>query len=213
MFSTSPLEIVDVEVGTVDRWRHPGRPGGDHHAGATVQELSRLARQIDADVDREVPEPKHRASRRARGPRARSPRSARARGRSRSAAGGGSVLWESPASCSSRPTRLSTARSVSSILDLWNHDAVELGADHRLDVSFHQIRVNAVDPHDDGDVPRGRWGGRRVLRPEPRSSPRSRPRPRGRARSRRRRTLRPSRGDGHGCLVQRAESGGSVSPS
>jgi len=142
---------VDVEVGTVDRRRHPCGPGGDHHAGATVQELGRIARQIDADVDREVPEPKHERHD-ALGGRERELLAAH------EPEGGLDERQEADLSLGNLPFLLESADEAIDraqrldVLDLWNHDAVELGADHGLDVSFHQTRVNTVDPHDDGDV-------------------------------------------------------------
>ena len=114
-------------------------------------------------------------------------------------------------SCLRRAT--GRAGGASQVLDFGHHEAVEIGADDRLDVTLHAARCELPLTRTITIVPAGvgRQRSARVARAA--SSPRPPRRPRGRGRWRRSRRYRPSRAVGDGCRARRAATGESAPPS
>jgi hypothetical protein len=144
-------------------WGHAGRSCGDHDARPSVEELHRLARQLDADVDREVAEAEHERQDALGGGQSdlfapdEPERGLDQREQTNVPLGHAQVAFEPLERGVERRQRLD-------VLDLRDHQAVEIGTDHCLDVALQQPRPGAVHAcdHHAASVRRERGPDRRA---------------------------------------------------
>jgi DNA-binding GntR family transcriptional regulator len=152
------IVVMDVGVGAVDRRWHPSCAGGNYDTGARVQEFRRLRRQIDADIDREIAKTEHQSHNAFRSGESdllaanESDCGLDQWQEADLSVGDASLPFQTFHQLVQRPERLGA-------FDLGDHQAVELRADHRLDISLGQPGVSPVDAHAHHRLVVGREGG------------------------------------------------------
>jgi DNA-binding GntR family transcriptional regulator len=153
------LEVLEIEIGAVERGPEPRRARRDDDPRPGIEEFGRIGREIDSDVDREVTETENERQ-----------RSRRRHGRDLLAANETScrfhqsqqldMSFRQPALPLKFEQQRIKLRQRLAVLDLRNHETIQINADDRADVFFQSTGLGTVhtDEHRLGS-PVGRQRG------------------------------------------------------